>query len=81
MQTETTTYSAEPAARSDRFMAIIEVMKTSGTSRSTVYEWVKRGILPKPRKLGPRRVGWLASEMAEWVKSREISRARPTTAR
>ena len=39
-------------------------------SRSTLWRWESNGDFPKRRKLGPRRVGWLRSDIDEWLQSR-----------
>jgi prophage regulatory protein len=36
----------------------------SGASRSTIYLRIQQGLWPKPVRLGPRSVGWPASEVA-----------------
>jgi prophage regulatory protein len=36
----------------------------TGDSRSTRYHRIDEGLFPKPVKLGPRSVGWPASEVA-----------------
>lgn len=40
------------------------VKAESGASRSTIYLRIQQGLWPKPVKLGPRSVGWPASEVA-----------------
>lgn len=32
-------------------------------SDASIWRWVKSGILPQPRQIGPNRVGWLLSEL------------------
>ncbi|HSD38328.1 MAG TPA: AlpA family phage regulatory protein [Rhodocyclaceae bacterium] len=41
-----------------------EVLRQSGASRSTVYLRISQGLWSKPIKLGPRAVGWPASEVS-----------------
>ncbi|MEE9304119.1 MAG: AlpA family phage regulatory protein [Thiotrichaceae bacterium] len=54
---------------SDQFIPLPEVQKiTGGKSRSTIYRWSRTGIFPKPRKTGPNSIGWLKSEIDEWLK-------------
>jgi prophage regulatory protein len=48
-----------------------EVEARTGLSRSTLYEWMKRGEFPQPVKLGARIVAWRESDVAEWLESRE----------
>ena len=42
----------------------------TGLSRSTIYQYVKDGVFPKPLPLGPRAVGWLESEVSAWIAER-----------
>ena len=55
--------AAYPITSGDRLLSIAEIAAKIGISTVSVYAWVNRGILPKPRKVGPRRVGLLASEV------------------
>jgi prophage regulatory protein len=48
-----------------------EVEARTGLSRSTLYEWMKRGEFPQPVKLGTRLVAWRESDIAAWLKSRQ----------
>ena len=38
--------------------------------RSTVWRWEKQGQFPRRRKLGGRSIGWLKSEVMEWIATR-----------
>jgi len=38
-----------------------------GLSRSTIYLKISQGKFPKPIHLGERSVGWLESEVDEWI--------------
>lgn len=48
-----------------------EVEARTGLSRSTLYDWMKRGEFPQPVKLGLRIVAWRESDVTEWLESRE----------
>ncbi|MET4127174.1 AlpA family transcriptional regulator [Roseovarius sp. MBR-6] len=52
-----------------------EVENVTGLSRSTLYDWMKRGEFPQPVKLGTRLVAWRESDIAAWLKSRETRAA------
>ncbi|QFT60467.1 Prophage CP4-57 regulatory protein (AlpA) [Sulfitobacter sp. THAF37] len=43
----------------------------TGLSRSTIYEWMKRGEFPHPVKLGTRLVAWKESDITAWLDARE----------
>lgn len=52
-----------------------QVEQRTGLSRSTIYLRVSQGNFPKAVSLGARAVGWLESEIEEWLDSRvELSR-------
>jgi len=36
-----------------------------GVTRSTMWDWVREGRLPKPKKLTPRRTRWSNAEIAQ----------------
>lgn len=40
-----------------------------GVHRATLHRWSRSGVLPAPRRLGPGRVGWLASEILDWLRA------------
>lgn len=52
------------------FLRRRQVETRTGLSRSTIYQYVKDGVFPKPVPLGPRAVGWLESEVNEWIAER-----------
>ena len=54
----------------DRFLDIKMVCLETSRCRSGIYQMVKDQQFPRPRKLGARRVGWLASEVEGWIQSR-----------
>ncbi|MEQ1882830.1 MAG: AlpA family transcriptional regulator [Burkholderiales bacterium] len=47
-----------------------QVQARTGLSRSTIYLYIKAEQFPKPVALGPRAVGWIESEVNEWIASR-----------
>ena len=57
-----------------RFVRLPEVMARTGLSRSTIYVRVAEGRFPKPVPLGARSVGWIESELEEWVRDRIAER-------
>jgi prophage regulatory protein len=56
---------------SDTLLRRPEVESRTGLSRSTIYDWMKRGEFPQPVKLGARLVAWRESDVTAWMKSRE----------
>lgn len=51
----------------------------TGLSRSTVYEMMERNEFPKPVKIGPRAVAWIASEIEAWKAQRIAERQNERT--
>lgn len=47
-----------------------QVEQRTGLSRSTLYQYIKDGDFPKPVRLGLRAVGWLESDISEWIAAR-----------
>lgn len=42
----------------------------TGLSKTTLYDLIKKGEIPKPIKLGARAVGWLQSDIEAFIASR-----------
>ena len=55
----------------DRVIREDDCRKLTGVSRTTRYELEKKGGFPSRRNLGGRSVGWLLSEVIDWVQSRD----------
>ena len=51
------------------------VLNRTGLSRSSIYLRISNGEFPKPISLGGRAVGWLESDINQWLADRvELSR-------
>ena len=58
-----------------RILRLPSVRERTGLSRSSIYLRISEGRFPRPISLGERAVGWLESEITEWVNRRiEASR-------
>jgi len=55
---------------SHRILRFPEVKKRTGLAHSTVYRLMDSGDFPKALPLTGRTVGWIESEIDEWVESR-----------
>lgn len=62
-------------AMADTLLRRPDVETRTGLSRSTIYEWMKRGEFPRPVKLGARLVAWRESDLTEWLETREMKAA------
>jgi prophage regulatory protein len=56
----------------DRVLSKKEVVSLTGLSKSTVYAYIQKGIFPAQIRLGFKRVGWLESELMDWISKRKI---------
>lgn len=54
----------------DTILRLPRVKERCGLGRASIYAGVKNGTFPAPVKLGDRAVGWLASSVDDWIKSR-----------
>ena len=53
-----------------KILRLPEVKNLTGYSRSAIYLKISQGIFPTPISLGQRAVGWLESEISEWIENR-----------
>lgn len=58
-------FTSQPS-QMDRLLSANEVKAIIGKRHSWLYEAIKSGAFPKPRKIG-RRNSWPASEVYEWM--------------
>ena len=56
-----------------RFLRLPEVLARTGLSRSTIYVRLGQGRFPRPVSLGARAVGWIESEVDEWIRARIVA--------
>ena len=53
-----------------RIIRLKEVIDSTGLARSTIYKYIGEGSFPKPVPLGDRCVGWVESEVQDWILAR-----------
>lgn len=53
-----------------RIVRLKEVIDSTGLARSTIYKYIAEGTFPKPVSLGDRCVGWVDSEVHDWILAR-----------
>jgi prophage regulatory protein len=56
--------------KKERFLRLSDVKERTGLSRSTIYLNISKGTFPGHISLGARCVGWLESEIDEWMQVR-----------
>ena len=61
-----------------RFIRLPEVLARTGLSPATIYRQIKAGRFPAQVTLGIRAVGWIESEIDDWIEARIMaSRGKP----
>ncbi len=65
-----------PQHQPPRLLRLPEVKARIGLQTTQIYEYMERGIFPKSVKLCPsgRAVGWLESEINDWISARAAER-------
>lgn len=54
-------------------LTLQQVATQVGASKATIKRWVAAGDFPPPRRLGPRTVRWLLSEVDGWLSAAPLS--------
>jgi prophage regulatory protein len=57
-----------------KIMRLKDVMACTGLGRSSIYKFIAAGTFPKPIALGDRAVGWLETEIKDWIASKIAAR-------
>lgn len=60
-----------------RIIRLPGVQTRTGLSRSSIYLAISRNTFPQPVPLGARAVGWLESEIDNWLEERIASGRKP----
>jgi prophage regulatory protein len=60
----------DPHSPLPRLVSAREVQMALGVSSSTLWRMVARGEFPKQTEISAGRVGWLASDVADWIAKR-----------
>jgi prophage regulatory protein len=62
-----------PHENFDTIIRFPELHRRLAISRATAWRWARAGILPKSVRVGPRVVGWRASEIEAFIRSRRTA--------
>jgi prophage regulatory protein len=68
----------DPPQPNESFDLLPEVMSLTGKSRASIYADMAAGTFPLSVPLGPRKVGWVHSEVQTWIRNK-IAAARNGT--
>lgn len=64
-------YNYQKSSEAEYFMRLPDVKKKTGKSRSSIYRDIQLGKFPTQYELGSSRsVGWLSTDIDEWMKNR-----------
>lgn len=56
-----------------KLICIKEVKEKVGVSHNWIYQQIKKGDFPAPRKLGANMSRWVESEIDEWITNRPVT--------
>ncbi len=54
----------------DAILRIGDVCQRTGLGRTAIYELTRAGDFPVPVQITARATGWIASEVANWIRAR-----------
>ncbi|WP_244125766.1 helix-turn-helix transcriptional regulator [Burkholderia gladioli] len=57
-----------------KILRLIGVLDCVGVKKTTLYRWIRDGKFPAPVQLGARSVGWRATDVQQWLESRQSTR-------
>ena len=60
---------------SNKIIRLPQTITKTGLSRSTIYALIQRGEFPKQVKLSIRSIGFIESEIDQWISDRASVRA------
>lgn len=58
----------------DKILRLPDVKAKTGFGRSTIYALMASGDFPRSIRIGARAVGWLESEVNDWISQRSQAR-------
>ncbi|MCW9709977.1 AlpA family phage regulatory protein [Avibacterium sp. 21-586] len=62
--------------KKERFISLDEVITRTSLSKSTIYNYMRRGKFPKSIMITSNRVVWLESEVDSWIEEKLRRRAK-----
>jgi prophage regulatory protein len=69
MDTFTNPHSESLQRHDELLWSIKMVVQKTGLSRASIYRYTARKLFPPPRRIGPNRVAWLATEVVGWIET------------
>lgn len=59
-----------PTQTATKIIRLQTVIDRTGLSRSCIYDYIQRNRFPRPVSIGFRSVGWIESEIDNWINQR-----------
>ena len=63
----------EHTTECDKLLNQRAVCETVSASRATIYRWIKKGVFPKPIKIGEQTIRWRESDIANWMNQKKAA--------
>ena len=58
--------------KGEAILSTAQVLERTQLSYTTLWRLYRAGDFPRPRRISTRRVGWLASEVTQWIENRRV---------
>ena len=58
----------------NNILRLSQVVAITGLSRASIYKKMNDGTFPQSRSLGARAVGWIESDVMEWIENLPTSK-------
>ncbi|MBV8774452.1 MAG: AlpA family phage regulatory protein [Deltaproteobacteria bacterium] len=59
--------------RREQILRKPDLESITGLDRATIARLIQKGQFPRPVRLSLRAVGWKASDVEEWIRSRQLT--------
>ena len=57
----------------ERLLRKADIVERTGLSYATIYNMMKAGTFPQSRRAGKQAVGWIESEVTDWIRNLPIA--------
>ncbi len=64
----------EAASRGHVLLRLEKVMEMTGKTRNQLYISMRKGVFPRPVKIGNRAAAWVHAEVQSWISARIAAR-------
>lgn len=54
----------------NKILRLPKVVEITGMSKTTIYRWINASQFPKPINLSSASVGWLETDIDDWIQSK-----------